>query len=168
MTACACCFATGLVWLHPSRADWPPSSSYRGRIGFTCVTARVFAIPSPPAPLLRLTLVRLHAEQAIYMVNSFQFTRSARLILAYPTSGRRTMLPSRIPSDCSGASWVSSMGSGCCRLGAELSITVSSDVVPSPCRSHPNSAICFKSIKLLLSSPPGVRDDFAVVRTPPR
>jgi hypothetical protein len=28
-------------------------------------------------------LVRLHAEQAIYMVNSFQFTRSARLVLAY-------------------------------------------------------------------------------------
>src|SRR5215469_12266668 len=27
------------------------------------------------------------------VVNSFQFTRSARLILAYPTSGRRTMLP---------------------------------------------------------------------------
>src|SRR5215472_7553593 len=45
-------------------------------------------LPSPTAPLLRLTLVRLHAEQAIYMVNSFQFTRSARLILAYPTNGR--------------------------------------------------------------------------------
>ena len=71
-------------------------------------------------------------------------------------------------SDCSGASWVSSMGNGCCRLGAELSITVSSDVVPGPCRSHPNSAICFQFIKLLLSSPPGVSDDFAVVRTPQR
>src|SRR5215467_11046347 len=45
--------------------------------------------------------------------------------------------PHSLWSDCSGASWVSSMGSGCCRLGAELSITVSSDVVPSPCRSHP-------------------------------
>jgi hypothetical protein len=43
MAACACCFTTGLVWLHPSRADWPPSYSYRGRIGFTCVTARVLA-----------------------------------------------------------------------------------------------------------------------------
>src|SRR5215813_5250743 len=43
-------------------------------------------LANPPAPLLRLTLVRLHAEQAIYMVNSFQFTRSARLILAYPTT----------------------------------------------------------------------------------
>jgi hypothetical protein len=40
-------------------------------------------LPSPPVPLLRLTLVRLHVEQAIYMVNSFQFTRSIRLILAY-------------------------------------------------------------------------------------
>ncbi len=36
-------------------------------------------LPSSPASLLRLTLVRLHVEQAIYTVNSFQFTRSARL-----------------------------------------------------------------------------------------
>ena len=43
MVAYACCFTIGLVWLHPSRADWPPSYSYRGRIRFTCVTARVFA-----------------------------------------------------------------------------------------------------------------------------
>ena len=32
--------------------------------------------------LLARTLVWLHVEQAIYMVNTFQFTRSARLILA--------------------------------------------------------------------------------------
>jgi len=44
-------------------------------------------LPSSPAPLLGRALVRLHAEQAIYMVNSFQFTRSARLILAYRPSG---------------------------------------------------------------------------------
>src|SRR6516164_5513311 len=42
----------------------------------------------------------------------------------------------------SGASWVSSIGNGCCRLGAELNVSVSSDVVPGACRSHPNSAIC--------------------------
>lgn len=42
-----------------------------------------------PAPLLGLAPARLHAEQAIYTVNSFQFTRSTRLILAYPTNGRR-------------------------------------------------------------------------------
>ena len=65
------------------------------------------------------------------------------------------MLPSRILiadspyfhphswwSYCSGASWVSSIGNGCCRLGAELNVPVSSDLVPCPCRSHPNSAIC--------------------------
>ena len=76
-----------------------------------------------------------------------------------PTSGRRTMLPSRIlksptrptsirtlgGASCSGASWVFSIGNGCCRLGAELDIAVSSDFVPSACRSHPNSAICFES-----------------------
>jgi len=46
-------------------------------------------LASPPAPLLELTLARLRAEQAIYTVNSFHFTRSARLILTYPTNGRR-------------------------------------------------------------------------------
>jgi hypothetical protein len=35
-------------------------------------------------------------------------------------------------------------GNGRCRLGAELNVSVSSDVVPGACRSHPNSAICFK------------------------
>ena len=49
--------------------------------------------------------------------------------------------PHSVWSDCSGASWVSSMGNGCCRLGAELNVSVSSGVVPRPCRSHPNSAI---------------------------
>jgi hypothetical protein len=48
-------------------------------------------------------------------------------------------------SCCSGASWVFSIGNGCCRLGAEVDIAVSSDFVPSACRSHPNSAICFES-----------------------
>jgi hypothetical protein len=37
--------------------------------------------------LLGPPLARLHAEQAIYMVNSFQFTRSARLILATDRQG---------------------------------------------------------------------------------
>jgi hypothetical protein len=40
-------------------------------------------LPSSPTPLLRPALVWLHVEQAIYMVNSFQFTRSTRLTLAY-------------------------------------------------------------------------------------
>jgi len=38
--------------------------------------------------LLELALAWLRAEQAIYTMNSFQFIRSARLILAYPTNGR--------------------------------------------------------------------------------
>ena len=54
-------------------------------------------LASPPVPLLELALTRLRAEQAIYTVNSFQFTRSTRLILAYPTNGRRAMLPSPVP-----------------------------------------------------------------------
>src|SRR5215467_3888053 len=89
MAACACCFTTGLVWLHPSRADWPPSFSYRGRIGSLALRLACSPCESLPAPLLEPTLARLRAEQAIYTVNSFQFTRSARLILAYPTNGRR-------------------------------------------------------------------------------
>jgi hypothetical protein len=54
-------------------------------------------------------------------------------------------------SYCSGASWVFSIGNGCCRLGAELDIAVSSDFVPSACRSHPNSAICFESCQAAFS-----------------
>jgi hypothetical protein len=92
MAACACCFATGLVWLHPSRADWPPSYSYRGRIGSLALRLAC-SPPESASPLLELALVRLHAEQAIYMVNSFQFTRSTRLILAYPTNGRPIPVP---------------------------------------------------------------------------
>ena len=49
--------------------------------------------------------------------------------------------PHSLWSHCSGASWVSSIGNGCCRLGAELNVSVSGDVVPGACRSHPNSAI---------------------------
>ena len=39
---------------------------------------------------------------------------------------------------------VFSICNGCCRLVAELTVSVSSDVVPGRRRSHPNSAICFK------------------------
>ena len=44
-------------------------------------------LTSRTSPLLELPLARLHVEQAIYMVNSFQFTRSARLILASDRQG---------------------------------------------------------------------------------
>ena len=49
--------------------------------------------------------------------------------------------PHSLWSYCPGASWVSSIGNGCCRLGAELNVSVSGDLVPRACRSHPNSAI---------------------------
>ena len=118
-------------------------------------------LASPPAPLLELAPARLRVEQAIYTMNSFQFIRSTRLLLAYPTSGRRTVrflqqLPSPtrptsirtlLWSYCSGASWVFSIWNGRCRLGAELNVSVSSDVVPGACRSHPNSAICYLSFQ---------------------
>ena len=42
-------------------------------------------LASPPAPLLELAPARLRVEQAIYTMNSFQFIRSTRLLLAYPT-----------------------------------------------------------------------------------
>ena len=57
---------------------------------------------------------------------------------------RPTSIRTLLWSYCSGASWVSSIGNGCCRLVAELNVSVSSDVVPGPSRSHPNSAICSK------------------------
>ena len=89
MAACACCFTTGLLWLHPGRRTGHLRIPIEAESGLTCVAAHVFAAPIALAPLREPPLVWLHAEQAIYMVNSFQFTRSARLILAYPTCGRR-------------------------------------------------------------------------------
>src|SRR6516164_1227409 len=50
-------------------------------------------LASQPAPLLELAPAWLRVEQAIYTMNSFQFIRSTRLILAYPTNGRRHTAP---------------------------------------------------------------------------
>ena len=84
-------------------------------------------------------------------------------ILQLPT--RPTSIPDSWWSDCSGASWVSSMGNGCCRLGAEL-VSVSSGVVPRPCRSHPNSAIGSMPVKRQSSSSVSAAGcDSAMVRT---
>jgi hypothetical protein len=49
-------------------------------------------------------------------------------------------------SYCSGASWVSSIGNGCCRLGRELHVAVSSKLVPGACRSHPTRRFGFTSL----------------------
>ena len=82
MAACACCFTTGLLWLHPSRRTGHLRLPIEAESG--SLALRLACSPhKSPAPSLELAFVWLHAEQAIYMVNSFQFTRSARLILAY-------------------------------------------------------------------------------------
>ena len=66
----------------------------------------------------------------------------------------------------SGASWVSSIRNGCCRLGRELNVAVLQAIVPGACRSHPNSAIWIHVfLKLPLSSVPAVTFDSAMVRT---
>lgn len=49
--------------------------------------------------------------------------------------------PHSLWSDCSGASWVSSIGNGCCLLVPELRLSFQR-VVLCRRRSHPNSAIC--------------------------
>ena len=85
LAAPACCFTSGFR-LHPSRRTGHlrlPNEAESGSLSLRLACSP----PESPAPLLVLALVRLHVEQAIYMVNSFQFTRSARLILAYRPQG---------------------------------------------------------------------------------
>src|SRR5216684_1831897 len=87
LAASACCFTSGL-WLHPSRRTGHLRIPIQAESG--SLALRLACSPyQSPASLLRLALARLHAEQAIYMLNSFQFTRSARLILVYRPEGER-------------------------------------------------------------------------------
>src|ERR1035437_7128665 len=93
--ACACCFAAGF-WLHPSRRTGHlriPIEAESGSLALRLTGSP----PESAGPSLEPSLVRLHAEQAIYMVTSFQFTRSARLILAYRPSGSGSWLGNRRP-----------------------------------------------------------------------
>src|SRR6516165_7033369 len=80
-------------------------------------------LASQPAPLLELAPAWLRVEQAIYTMNSFQFIRSARLILAYPTNGRHREA-ARFPPQ---------RGGGLCFTSLNLSATA-----VSPC-FHPHS-----------------------------
>ena len=80
----ACCF-TSDVWPHPSRRAGHLRLPKEAESGSLAYGSRVR--PDTPALLAVLTLVRLLAEQAIYMVNSFQSTGSARLILATDRKG---------------------------------------------------------------------------------
>src|SRR5713226_4547788 len=78
LAASACCFTSGL-WLHPSRRTGHLRLPIEAESGSLALRLACSPPESLSVPLLEPTLVRLHVEQAIYMVNSFQFTRSARL-----------------------------------------------------------------------------------------
>src|SRR5215469_6363307 len=89
----------------------------------------------------------------------------SRSLLQFPSPTRPTSIRTLLWSSRSGASWVFSIWNGCCRLGAELDIAVSSDLVPSACRSHPNSAIGSNPVRQLSSFAPAVNYDCAMART---
>ena len=81
LAASACCFTSGLVWLHPSRRTGhlripieAESGSLTLRLACSPLPIRQIDFSTPRWP-------GYMSEQAIYMVNSFQFTKSARLIL---------------------------------------------------------------------------------------
>ena len=74
------------VWLHPSRRTGHLRFPIEAESG--SLALRLTCSPhDSPVPLPEFTLARLHAEQAIYIVNSFQFTRSTRLILVTDRQG---------------------------------------------------------------------------------
>src|SRR5436309_281308 len=77
--ASASCFLMNLK-LHPTRRTVRFHLASRGRIGFTCVTAHRFAARGfarkIALPCARLATCRI----CNYKVNSFQFTRSDRLL----------------------------------------------------------------------------------------
>src|SRR6266508_1615027 len=82
LAALTCCFPTGVRLRHIWQLGHLRLAS-RGRIGFTLhYGSRVRRSRLRLVRLLPRTLDWLHDKQAIHMVNSFQFTRSARLILA--------------------------------------------------------------------------------------
>src|SRR6516164_253675 len=91
--------------------------------------------------------------------------RTVRFLQQLPSPTRPTSIRTLLWSYCSGASWVFSIWNGRCRLGAELDIAVSSDLVPSACRSHPNSAIGSNPVRQLSSFAPAVNYDCAMART---
>ena len=97
LAALACFFTSDLLWLHPSRRTGHlrlPIEAESGSLALRLTGSP----PDSPAPLPKPTLVRLHVEQAIYMVNSFQFTRSARLLLASDREG--ALVGSRVFRGC--------------------------------------------------------------------
>src|ERR1017187_1827263 len=81
------CFPTG-IRLHPSRQTGHlrlPNEAQSGSLAL-----RLACSPMPSLRQIDFSIPRLLGymfEQAIYLVNSFQFTRSARLLLAHRPSG---------------------------------------------------------------------------------
>jgi hypothetical protein len=73
--------------------------------------------------------------------------------------------PHSLWSNCSGASWVSSIGNGCCRLGPELNVAVSSDGRSWRVPQSPELGDLTKPVKRQRSSAAAVSCDFATVRT---
>ncbi len=83
LDGCACSLLPRRCQASSSLADWPPSIASRGRIGFDHYGSQV-CFPGFRQTDCSLSLrFRYMHERAIYMVNSFQFTRSARLSLVY-------------------------------------------------------------------------------------
>ena len=83
----ACCFPTG-IRLHPSRRTGHFRIPIEAESGLLAL--RLACLPMPMLRQMDYSIPRLlgyMSEQAIYMANSFQFTRSARLILAYRPKG---------------------------------------------------------------------------------
>ena len=75
----ACCFPTG-VRLHPSRRTGHFRIPIEAESGLLAL--RLACLPMPMLRQMGCSIPRLlgyMSEQAIYMMNSFQFTRSARL-----------------------------------------------------------------------------------------
>ena len=98
--------------LLPRRCQASPLSG--GLATFHCISGpnrvrlrcglRVRPSKASPVGLLPLALAGLHVERVIYKVNSFQFTRSARLVLALPEERKV-----RVPLQCHTVnSWFSS------------------------------------------------------------
>jgi len=85
-SAFACCFLTGIFRLHPTRRTGHLRLANEAESGSLALRLARLPTEFSPVPLLEPTLVWLRCRTGNYMVNSFQFTRSARLILAHRAS----------------------------------------------------------------------------------
>lgn len=84
---CIFSFLRRWFWLHPIRQTGRSHPWCHEAVSGS-LALRLTHLPSEASPvgLLRPVLVGLHAVREIYMMNSFQFTRTARLFLAHRTT----------------------------------------------------------------------------------